>query len=351
MSPRESAVRYRPIADADGPALEALMASSPDAGPIGFTYEYQGDLLAVSRALASALRGAVAIAGQEVVGMVWGEEMQVQWAGSLRPAVYLSNLRVRPDFRRRGIARGLSDWGLAYIAEQVGTDVVLFAAIQESNVSIPLAGRYGFKSTAPIQGGIIPMRRTQFRPRSDLEVRTALDDDLPAVAKGMNRFYHDHNLWSPVTCDSLQGYLGLQIAGVYPNRIYVVVRGTRIVGGLCLSDRTQLVRMRIARAPSSIRWLGNLLGLLSEDGVLRALTVRRVWFAEGELDAGRYLWQRLRYDLRTQGTCLGIAYDPRDELAGLFQVPFWLPMVTAAYWVRADGPWDLERCTYYIAGA
>jgi len=91
--------------------------------------------------------------------------------------------------------------------------------------------------------------------------------------------------------------------------------------------------------------------MLPKDGVLRALTVRRVWFTEGELDAGRYLWQRLRYQLRDRGNCLGIAYDPRDKLADLFQVPFWLPLVKARYLVRATGPLDPERTTYCIAGA
>jgi hypothetical protein len=33
-------------------------------------------------------------------------------------------------------------------------------------------------------------------------------------------------------------------------------------------------------------------------GVLRVLTIRRVWFAEGELDVGHYFWQQLRYYLR-----------------------------------------------------
>lgn len=327
------------------------MAASPDVGTIGFTYDYQADLIAISQALATNLQSVVAVLNDTVIGMVFGDQVQVQWAGELRQAVYLSNLRVHPDFRRRGVARGLAEWGMAYVAERLGPDAVAYGAVQEGNVSLSLARRYQFRATDLIQGGIIPMRRTPPKARPELSVRTATDTDLPAIAEGMNSFYREHNLWSPVTPASLQGWLDQQIAGLRPHQLYVVTRGSHILGGLSLSDRTQLVRMKVARAPGYVRLLGSLLGLLSNDGVLRALTVRRVWFAEGELDAGRYLWQRLRYRLRDRGNCLGIAYDPRDKLAKLFQVPFWLPLVKARYLVRATGPLEPERYTYCIAGA
>jgi len=80
------------------------------------------------------------------------------------------------------------------------------------------------------------------------------------------------------------------------------------------------------------------------------LTVRRVWFRGGELEAARYLWNSLRYELREQGNCLGIAYDPRDRLAEVFQVPFWLPMFKARYLVRASSPLEADRPIYCIAG-
>jgi len=119
---------------------------------------------------------------------------------------------------------------------------------------------------------------------------------------------------------------------------------------LSLSNRTNLIRMRLARASWHIRLLGGWLGLLPESGILEALTVRRVWFKEGELEAARYLWQSLRYELREEGNCLGIAYDPRDRLAGVFQVPFWLPIFKARYLVRASDPLEPERLIYCIAG-
>jgi hypothetical protein len=75
-----------------------------------------------------------------------------------------------------------------------------------------------------------------------------------------------------------------------------------------------------------------------------------VWFADGELESARYLWQTLRHTLRDQGNSLGIAYDPRDKLASVFQIPFWLPMFKARYAVRANTILDPDRPTYCLAG-
>jgi hypothetical protein len=107
--------------------------------------------------------------------------------------------------------------------------------------------------------------------------------------------------------------------------------------------------MRISRLPALLRMLGTWLGILPASGILRALTVRQVWFGEGELESGRHLWQQLRYQLRDQGNCMGIAYDPRSALADLFQVPVYIPMFKARYLVRAETV-DATRRTYCIAG-
>lgn len=345
-----SHVHIRLIEPGDGPALETLLKASAVGGRIGFTYDYQEDILTVSRALAVELLGVAAVLDEDVIGMVYGDLLPVQWAGEARQGVYVSNLRVHPDFQRQGVARRMGDWGLAYLLKRLG-HAVLYAAIPEGNLSLNLARRYGFLPTRQIQGGVIPMRQKPPPPIPGLDVRLASLADLPVFAEGANEFYREHDLWNPVTPASLQAFLERQVAGVHPNQLYVVTRGGEILGGLSLSDRTQLVRMRVTGASAFVRLLGDVLGVLPRDGVLRALTVREVWFRDGHLEAGRYLWQQLRYHLRERGNCLGIAYDPRDRLADLFQVPFWLPLVRARYLVRAGSAPEGERPIYCIAGA
>lgn len=343
-------ITYRLITPEDSQALEELIAATADSGGIGFTDDYQADLLTIHQELAEELHGAVAEQDEKVVGLVFGEGQWVQYAGQVRPGVYISHLRVHPDYRQRGIARGLSDWALEYITDLLRSDVVLYGAIMAGNISQKLADRYNFHATGQIQGGIVPMRKRPPASIPDLEVRPANRNELPAIAEGMNTFYREHNLWVPVTVDMLDDFLRQEVAEIKPNQLYVAVRGGEIVAGLSLSNRTKLMRMRLLRAPWFVRLLGAWLGVMSSSGVLDALTVRRVWFKDGELEAARYLWQTLGYELREQGNCMGIAYDPRDRLADVFQVPFWLPMFKARYLVRAADPLDAERLIYCVAG-
>jgi predicted N-acetyltransferase YhbS len=341
---------YRLVTPKDSQVLEELISLTADSGSIGFTDDYQADLLTVHRGLAEEFHAAVAEQDEKLVGMVFGEVRWVQYAGQVVPGVYISHLRVHPDHREMGIARGLAGWALEYITDLLRSDTVLYGAIMAGNASLKLADQYGFRATRQIQGGIVPMRSRPPASIPDLEVRPANRNELSAVVEGMNAFYRAHDLWSPVSVDTLEEFLGREVAGIKPNQLYVAVRGGEVVAGLSLSDRTKLVRMRLDRAPWYVRSLGGWLGLLPPSGILDALTVRRVWFSEGQLEAGRYLWQMLRYELREETNSLGIAYDLRDRLANLFQIPFWLPMFKARYLVRASKPLEPERLMYCVAG-
>lgn len=341
---------FRLVEPKDSRALESLIAATSDAGSIGFTDDYQADLLDVHRGLVEEFHGAVAEQDGEVVGVVFSEVRWIQYAGQVVPGVYISHLRVHPDYRQQGIARELSDWALEYIIDLLRENTVLYAAIMAGNISLKLADRYGFRATKPIQGGVVLMRTRPPASIPELHVRPATNDDLPSIVEGMNAFYHHHNLWSPVSVDTLEYFLGQKVAQVKPNQLYVAVRGGEIVAGLSLSNRTKLVRMRLTRAPLAVRMLGQWLGLLPESGILEALTVRRVWYRDGDLEAARFLWNALRYELREQGNCMGIAYDPRDRLAEVFQIPFWLPMFKGRYLVRSSNSLDSERLIYCLAG-
>jgi len=343
-------VEYRLVKPEDSPELESLINATADSGSIGFTDEYQADLLEVHRELAEEFHGAVAVLERKIVGMVFGEVRWVQCSGKVVPGVYISHLRVHPDYRRQGIARGLADWALEYITDLLRSDTVLYGAIMDGNVSTKLADQYKFETTKSIQGGIVPMSKRPPAPVGGLEVRLAERNELSAVAEGMNAFYREHNLWIPVSVDTLEDFLRQEVDEVKPNQLYVAVRSGKIVAGLSLSDRTKLVRMRLTRAPWHVRALGSRLGVLPASGLMDALTVRRVWFKEGELEAARYLWDSLRYELREKGNSMGIAYDPRDRLAEVFQIPFWLPMFQGRYLVRSSDLLESERLIYCLAG-
>ncbi len=346
-----SALELRLARAGDGAALAELMARSPDAGRFAFGYRFSADPLAVMRALASELEGAVATQGGRPVGMVFADFSPVQWSGARRPGVYVSNLRVHPEHRRQGVAAALARFGLARVRERLGADAVVYAAVLEGNPISRLVKELGFEATAPIRGALVPTRRSAPDGPADLCVRPAGAQDGPQIASCMNAFYAAHNLWSPVSADSLAAFAAREVGGVRPNRLYVAARAGELVAGLSVSDRTAVVRMVVTRAEPLVRAAGRALGILPADGALRALSVRQVWFRPGELAAAQLLWQTLRFALREPGRCLGIAWDPRDPVAGVFRLPRWLPSFPARYLVRAAARIQPERLTYCVAGA
>ena len=345
-----SDLEFRPVQPDDSLALAQLVSSSPSSGPASFTYDYKAGLLEIHGAFADELHGIVATAGPSVIGMVLADLRQVQWEGQICQAAYVSNLRVAHDHRRQGVARGILDYGNEYVETLMGADPMVYTAIPEGNVTLALTEAYQCQITGAIQGGVVPMSQSAPTTKPGLTVRAADQDDLVAIAGGMNEFYQEHNLWSPVSTGALEGFLNAEVAGIRPNQLYVATRNDRIVAGLSISNRTKLIRMKITNLPGYARWLGAVLGVLPRDGILRALTVRHVWFAEGELEPARVLWRTLRYRLRDQGNSLGVAYDPRDQLAAVFQIPFWLPMFKARYAVRAGTALDPDRPVYCLAG-
>jgi GNAT superfamily N-acetyltransferase len=327
------------------------VARSPDAGRVAFTYRFSADLLAVMQALGPRVEGALATAGGAPVGMIFGDFSELQWSGARRPGVYVSNLRVHPEHRRRGVAAELARFGLELARERLGADGVVYAAVLEGNLSTGLVQGLGFQATPPIRGALVPLRRSAPRASRGLELRPAAPEDAPQIAAGMNAFHAAHNLWSPVSADSLAAWVAREVGGVRPNRLYVAARAGEVVAGLSASDRTALVRMVVTRASPLVRAAGRAIGILPADGALRALTVRQLWFRPGELPAARLLWQTLRATARGNASCLGIAYDPRDPVAGVFRLPPWLPTFPARYLVRARAALEPERPTYCIAGA
>jgi hypothetical protein len=341
---------YRLIQPGDGDDILQLVSASPDTGLIGFSYQYQGDPIAIHAALEPGVQGALALDAGQVVGMAFGEPTCVQWAGRVYAAAYLSNLRVLPAFRRRGVARGFADWGLPYIHEVLGPESIVYGAVMEGNFSRSLGEKFGFSSTHAIQGGSVSMRHSPPRRPAGLEFRPATQEELPEIAQAMNDTYRDHDLWTPVTPAGLKDFLEQSVLGIRPNELWVVARENRLLAGFSLSDRTGLVRMQIQRASLPIRLLGGLLGILPRSGELRSLTIRRLWYKEGELEAGQYLWQQARYEFRERGSSLGIAYDPTDRLRQIFRLPPWLPMFKARYLVKGAPAGDTSRPIYCTAG-
>jgi len=77
-------ITYRLVTQKDSEKLKTLIAATADGGGIGFTDEYQADLLAVHRGLAEEFHAVVAVNEGEVIGMVFGEVRWVQYDSYVR---------------------------------------------------------------------------------------------------------------------------------------------------------------------------------------------------------------------------------------------------------------------------
>jgi hypothetical protein len=121
-------IKYRPIEPEDGPGLDALISYNPSSGSISFSYDYQADILEVNKAFANDLHGIVATIDSTIIAMVFGDRLEVQWEGEIYPAAYISNMRVQSEHRRKHIARGMSEYGIQYAEDILGSDSVYYSA-------------------------------------------------------------------------------------------------------------------------------------------------------------------------------------------------------------------------------
>lgn len=333
-------VTLRQMQPADGQALAALFAHSPDGGRFAIAARYHIDPYLAMHALDPGVVGVVAERPStgDLVGMALVRLGECCVDGEKRPYALLTSLMVHPDYRRQGIAAQLVQWRVAYARRRLGKETLLLAFIQEGNdASLAVAQKWAQQIGGELQSGLVRVRSKPPRSVAGVTVRAAQSADLASIAAGMNEFYRAYALYRPETAVTLSAWLQTSPFDTPIRRIFVAeTKAGEIVAGLAVTEQCRLTTMEVQQMPGLVRLLNKVVRMVPPDGVLRQLGVSKVWYAPGRQDAAQYLWQSIRWQSRHQGSHLVCSYDPRGALPDVLRLPFWLPKGSSV--LAATGP-------------
>ena len=312
----------RPMADTDGPAIDALLRTEAPTTATALTTHYRHDvylsLLAQHPTFYGVVAETPAVPGLAGMATAFGDELEV--GGDLVPAIVLENLKVHHEVRRQGLGRQLAEWRIAEGRGRFGTNAIVTTGIDSTNeASIATARRWATQVLGPVH--VVIARTTRTPPAAGgLRVRPIEDDDLEAVVDGVNAFYTGVELFPRQTPERLSAVIAPTALGV-PIRRYRVVEAPdgSLVAGACVTERFVLMEEHIERLPRALEILTKVLPLLPPDRVLRAAEVSLAWHVPGRADAGRMLWESIRHEWSDRATHIGGNADPRGPLAKLFR--------------------------------
>jgi hypothetical protein len=237
----------------------------------------------------------------------------------------MTALIVHPVFRRQGLANRLLGWCVERAREELRQNAVLYGGIQSGNTASLATARHWLpRQIGRFRGAAVPMRNRPPKPLPGVTVRPARESEFEDICRELNASYQGHNLVPVETPDSLASWLAHRpVDGPYRHYYLAAGEDGRLLAGLGLTEAYRTTEMHIVRMPAAMRWLNKILHIVPADGVMRRLSVSKLWFAD--LDAARFLWESMRWLYREQGNSLMAYYDPKSPAAAIAKIPFWLP--------------------------
>ncbi|HSJ55029.1 MAG TPA: hypothetical protein VLC52_14910, partial [Anaerolineae bacterium] len=181
----------------------------------------------------------------------------------------------------------------------------------------------------------------------NMEVRTALAQDLEEVARRQNDFYAGFNLYPLKSAADLQEWLARRPFGQAINHYYLATshRGD-LLAGVGVTLEGLLITNQVVRLPLPLR-LGNaLLHLLPPDGQGRRANGHWPWFLPGQEPAAAFLWQSVLWLVREQATLAMLFFDRLGPVARAISAPWYLPTGGGTLAVRSPVPLNPERPLY-----
>lgn len=203
--------RIRLATEADFPLLDDLERACPMSGGTTMYHHRQGDFTRVLRFFTKGYMWVVEVKNRLAGSISWSWHT-VLINGKPEKLGWLTDVRIHPDFQRTTlIYRLLHQAYQQGCAEEV--DLTIGTTLEGNEaIEVLASGRAGFPSFVPVSS----FHLLQLYPGlpipgglAGLAVRSAKDDDLPAICQLLNTYYREHQFYIEATTERLRRVLDL----------------------------------------------------------------------------------------------------------------------------------------------
>lgn len=346
-------ITLRQLTPEDSLKYGELIAESPDTGAIRVSQRFEIDPYT---AVTNAHPGSAGVVAEtpEYGGFIGAGLVRVsrcQWEGQDVPYALLNTLVVHPKFRRRGVASRLAKWREEYAGQQFGSEEgVTFAIIQKNNTGSELTAKKWYRQFLADRLVIIPMNVRSKPPvqMTEFSVREISPSEMDEVAAKQNRFYKDYNLYPIESAESLVHWCSESPFDTPFHHYFVVTdRSDNILAGAGLSENGRMRKLIVEHVPPMLEFLNRFLRVVPADRVMRELNLSRIWFADGQLNVARYLFETVRWEWRDKGTSVINFVDVRSPTMDIYGVRPWTIKSGGGIALRAPTDMPEDRLVYY----
>lgn len=340
----------RPMEPTDGPEIDALMRNEAHTSAISLTTHYVGDIYEAFLAQHPTLYGVVATSPgiDGLVGVATAFIDDVTVGGRSYPCARLENLKVRDDFRRQGVGARLAHWRIDEARRRFGGEGIISTGIEAGNAaSLATARRWSTQLLGPVRV-VIARVATQPPKATGVRIRTLAGDDIDAVVTAVNAFHEGYDLYPRQTASGVAALLAPTSLGEPIRQYRVAVTGDgAIVAGAAVTERFKLMVDHVDSIPLPLELLSRVVPIFPPERVIRTIELSLAWHAAGQEQAGRQLWDDIRYEWRDRATHVAGIADPRGSLIEAFHVGRTLiPRVQLMIPVQSPVPLDPARLAY-----